>query len=57
VASHKREVSPIFFIEVVTAEYYQELTMQFTTLLKFMNKTSIKCGHNTQRKLNIASDE
>jgi len=22
-ASHKREVSPIFFIEMITAEYYQ----------------------------------
>lgn len=46
-ASHKREVSPIFFIEMVTAEYYQELIMNFKILLEFMKKTSIKCDHST----------
>jgi len=39
-ASHKREVGPIFFIEMVTAKYFQELIMNFIPLLKFM-KTSI----------------
>ena len=56
-ASHKRDVGPIFFIELVTAEYDQELITNFITLLKLMNKTSIKCGHSTYSKLNIASDE
>jgi hypothetical protein len=32
--SRKRIVSPIFFSETVTAEEYQEITMQFISLLK-----------------------
>jgi hypothetical protein len=31
--SRKRIVDPIFFSEIVTAEKYQEIIMQFTSLL------------------------
>jgi hypothetical protein len=38
--SQRRITGPIFFSEMITAERYQELIMNFISLLKFTNKTA-----------------